>query len=208
MVDSTSKDEPVKRIVAPTWWDYSGFLAFVLVWLIPITWVGLSHKSVAGAGNYLNNQYRVASLFTRRCPSWSEYYYLIHLEGSSRWTVVPESYLCKMQPIGFQSRLQRYVADSLGQHHGVYQRQRLAVFVRKRFIRGFRPRRKVNAVCFIEAQYPTGDAMASQLGSWERKEFSEIPKIRKQVISIHFFDKRTPVNGRGEKLPLEYKSKR
>jgi len=191
-----------------TWWDYVCSIFFVGIWLLPILYVGLSHGAVKGAGLYLNNQYRVACLFTRSVRHWGDFYYLIHLKGDENWIVAPADMFSKMEPFGHRTRLHRLLTESMKQSHGMLQRQRMASYIRRRYMQMAPGSKRINAVTFVKSYRFTGDELAQEKGHWLKRNYSQVPRNHKKVISVHFFDGRHPHNDKRETVKLTRRKKR
>ena len=101
-LDSASHDLEEHPVIAG-WRDHLLFLLFVAFWLWPIVWVGLTHRDATGMGNVLNNNYRIACLFTHRVKNWTEYYFQLKLVDGEVWLNTEESDYSRMEPFGHRT---------------------------------------------------------------------------------------------------------
>ena len=90
MITQVSPEKrPFKTVLADKP-DYLLCGAFVALWLVPISWVGVANQSLPQAGKFLGNQYQIAALFTNRVPHWIEFY--IEVQIGNEWVSSPQSH--------------------------------------------------------------------------------------------------------------------
>jgi hypothetical protein len=171
--------------------DYAFAALFLVLWLVPISWVGLTDRPPAFAPVYLQHLYRVACLFTERVGGWSDYYFQVQLEGSESWvTAVQEDY-ARMKPFGHRTRLHRMLTISRRNERGTIQREQMARFIKTRFEELYPDRPRVVGLRFIHVFYRTGEPeLAHPRGRWERPPLAAVDRRRGEVLSSHFFDER------------------
>lgn len=183
----TNNPDQTERMVLADRPDYLLCIFFLIVWLAPMTWVGLTHRSIPVAGKYLNNLYRVAGLFTKKVNNWSDYYCQIRLEGETDWRDLPESYSA-MKTFGDRSRLFFVVSNSLRAPNGMDHRQRMAEYVRQRFERDHPQFPKVLSVRFLHVTYPCGAYLVRQRRAWKTWPLAQVPQRLQRPLSMHFFN--------------------
>jgi hypothetical protein len=170
------------------------------VWLVPITFTGLTQRSVPMAGPYLNNLYRVACFFTERVPAWSEYYFQALPAGSYEWITLAETDYSTLEPFGHRTRLHRMLSETDGRQ-GTRLRQRMAEFIKHRH-KSLHPQQpQLEAVRFVVVSYETGKELAQSRGPWMQQPFDDIPRDRRHVVATHFFDGRPPIETAGQPVP-------
>jgi hypothetical protein len=78
---------------------------FLLGWLVPLAWVGVTNLSVPFLPRYLDYQYRIGALFPKYTPVWEQLYLQVRLEGEADWIDLPERQYFPALPFGYISRL-------------------------------------------------------------------------------------------------------
>ena len=66
--------------------DYVLFVAFIVLWLIPMAYRGFSgRQNVPGMPRALNYLQNASCLFTDSVPSWNEFYVAGFEKGETKW---------------------------------------------------------------------------------------------------------------------------
>ena len=204
MITQVSPEKrPCKTVLADKP-DYLLCGAFVALWLVPISWVGVANQSLPQAGKFLGNQYQIAALFTNRVPHWIEFY--IEVQIGNEWVSSPQSHYSSIKMSGEKTRFDRMLSDwfprkSLPPGHGMAQRQKMAQFVRQRHHELFPELGPVSGVRFVYVLFPSSERLASEKHSWYEWPLERISKNNHQVFSTHFFDGRPPVDREGQPHP-------
>jgi hypothetical protein len=188
------------------WKDYVLSAAFILLWLIPIAYVGLFNRPMPFPGRtqatapryfpeYIDNLHRVTCLFTRRVGEWSNYYFQVQLEGSPGWIEVPQEDYGQARLFGYRTRLFRMLRSWSPVDRRTRQTQALAEFIKTRHEQLYPELPDVEAVRFVLVLYTAGeDALAHPPGRWERPPLAAIEPERKAgFVGLHYFDGRPPV---------------
>jgi hypothetical protein len=174
--------------------DRLSLLLFAALWILPMIYMGLTHKNVPYLGKRLNINYRVACLFTRHIAYWTDPYVQVQSEGG-RWAWLDDLAYSRHRPFGHRTRLQRMIELSLAEHHGMLQRQQIAEFIQTRHQELFPDEPPIRAVRFIASYYRSGEPMlASPEGEWVRRPPEDVEPDRLKLVSTHFFDGRRPLN--------------
>ncbi len=165
-------------------------IAFVLFWLIPITYVGLLGEVIGFAPNAVAPLYHIACLFADRAVTHANFYYQVQLQGSKRWITVPESDLSRLKPYGY-SRVHLYLNRLPRSEGSELRRQKLAEFIRTRYAELHPEQPPVVAARIISVVFKPGDPrLAHPSGGWERPPFAEVDRDDARIWSIHSFGER------------------
>ncbi|MCA9213706.1 MAG: hypothetical protein KDB27_11600 [Planctomycetales bacterium] len=184
--------------------DYFLFGVFVLIWLLPITWVGLTKRSVPVVGLYANDMYRVASLFTTRLQGSVEYYFQFQDEEDIwDWQNLDKEDYGSIIMSGNRTRLDRMLQDSISSHRGMRQRQRLAEYIKTHYEKRNPDKPKMTAFRYQVVFFPVGEKMASQVGRWREYPLEKLPQEQVRELSVHYFDGRPGKNTLIENMKVE-----
>ena len=165
-------------------------IAFVLFWLIPITYVGLLGEVIGLAPNAVAPLYHIACLFADRAVTHANFYYQVQLQGSKRWITVPESDLSRLKPYGY-SRVHLYLNRLPRSEGSELRRQKLAEFIRTRYAELHPEQPPVVAARIISVVFEPGDSrLAHPSSGWERPPFAEVDRDDARIWSIHRFGER------------------
>ncbi len=165
-------------------------IAFVLFWLIPITYVGLLGEVIGFAPNAVAPLYHIACLFADRAATHANFYYQVQLQGSKRWATVPESDLSRLKPYGY-SRVHLYLNRLPRSEGSELRRQKLAEFIRTRYADLHPEQPPVVAARIISVVFKPGDPrLAHPSSGWERPPFAEVDRDDARIWSIHRFGER------------------
>ncbi len=163
-------------------------IAFVLLWLMPITYVGLLGETIGFAPDAVAPLFHVACLFTKRQATHANFYYQVQLRGSKRWVTVPESDLSRLKPYGF-SRVHLYLNRLPRSEGSELRRQRLAEFIKTRYADLQPEQPTVVAARIISVVFKPGDPRLTHPSrGWERPPFAEVDRDDARIWSIHRFD--------------------
>lgn len=166
-------------------------LLFIALWLLPITWVGLTGVTIPFAGPWLSDLYRVSCLFTERVPSWPAYYLQVQAEDG-RWTSLDREAFAPMEPFGYRSRIERYLAHGhpfpgMGETEAWRQTlaDELAAWTRTRYVDLYPDEPPPRALRIVELRYPVGGALAAPEGRWRVPPFEESPEALREVVELY-----------------------
>lgn len=186
MMPETSHD----RVCLATRRDYLLFVAFVVLWIVPLSWAGAWRSvRVPLVGKLLNNLYRVSCLFANAPRVWRVYYVQVRQVGSQQWVDAPITDFSRQQPYGHITRLHRFLVHSRGQR-GALLRQRMAEFVKQRYEELHPGSREIVSVRFVFVSLRVGDELAHQTGAWRMPSLDSFSEDERRVRSTHFFDGR------------------
>lgn len=162
-------------------------IGFVLIWLIPITYVGLLGKSVDLAPRAVRPFYHIACLFIDRASTHANFYYQVRLQGSRRWITVPESDLSRLRPYNY-TRVQWYLNRQPQMEGAELRRQRLAEFIRARYAALNPEQPPVVAARILSVVFKPGDPRLTHPScGWTRPPFAEVDRGDARIWSIHSF---------------------
>lgn len=199
--DTRAQASP-RRVVVADRRDYLLFWALVLLWIVPVAWVGATSQRMPLVGRFVNHLSRISCLFHRRVSDWNEYHIQVQGEPRLGWFDVPIEDYSSMQPFGYLTRLHRVLSRSSTCAHGMLQRQRLAEFIKRRH-EALHPRTaKVTSIRFVVVKHAVGDALARQSGHWVRQPLGTVSQQDRRLFSTHFFDGRLPLDRQGRSRPL------
>lgn len=140
---------------------------FLVFWLLPISYVGLTEKQVPVVSNWFNEQYRVACLFTKRIPAWTVLHYQARWQGG--WETLDIDTLCPLTPFGYRNRLDFILTHDVKGQAWEQRISDIAHFLTRRIETEFPERGRVRGIRFIQARIPSGDPLiARPMGHWER----------------------------------------
>jgi hypothetical protein len=188
---STPRPQPARRRVSLR--DALSFAAFVSLWLIPITWVGITYSPVPFFGRRLNAQYGVGCLFIKEARAWETHHVQVRPAGTDVWIEPEADELSTMRPFGYWTRFDMLVARSVPDHRGLFTRQKLAEFVRDRWAERHPDAPPADAVRFVLA-YELTSQYTYPAGAWTPRRLDSYPETRRDVLSTHTFDGRLPTD--------------
>ncbi len=193
MNKESPQSEPSRVIVAERP-DYFLCAFFVVVWLLPISWVGMTKQRVPLVGTYANDMYRVASLFTKRLQGSVDYYFQVQFEDGWEWVNIPKRDYASIIMSGNRTRLDRMLQDSVYSPRGMKQRQLLAEYVKAQYERRNPEHSKIESFRYVVVLFPVGNKLASQKRGWTEWPIETIPEEQQRELSVHFFDGRPGKN--------------
>lgn len=204
------------RILSP--FDFLKAGAFVLFWLVPIMYVNLTNGRVDfekitsfaaspltnkdSIPRYLNNQYRIACLFTNSVVQWKNLYVQVQLQGGEEWIAFHESEYAPMHCFGYRTRIKRLYNESKllldqpghrkaknrcpGCKDLTLRREHMATFIGRRYEEVHPESAPVRRVRFVEATYSVGQKeIAKPAGHWRVPPLDEVPVKQRRVRSTH-----------------------
>lgn len=174
--------------------DYFLCGLFILVWLLPITWVGMTKKSVPLVGTYANDMYRVASLFTKRSQGPVDYYFQVQFEDGWDWENISKRDYSKIIMSGNRTRIDRMLQDSVYSPRGMKQRQQLAEYIKEQYERQHPDHSKIDSFRYLIVFFPVGEMLVNRKGGWTEWPIEKIPEKQQTELSVHYFDGRPGKN--------------
>lgn len=148
-------------------------LGFLFLYLLPVLYVGLAHKSISGIPGYLNTMYSISALFTKRASHWSEFYFQVTVDGQ-HWVDVPEPIYSTMKPFGNRTRIKRLLQAPMSSKVMTNRYAEIMAFVGQQYERHQDETTKVRLVRLYQAKYFTGSALANCTGAWKREQFEQL----------------------------------
>ena len=184
-------DNKSESIIVDSRADYIFLSVAVLVWLVPITLVGLFGRSMPFVGTYANDMYRVAGLFTKRLNSSVDFYFQVLAEDGFEWVDVPKKDYASIVMSGNRTRLDRLLNDSIRSPRGLEQRQSLAEYIKRVYERNHPDNPKLESVRFVMVVFSL-ETMATQNRGWREWPIEHVPEEARHIMSTHYFDGRKP----------------
>ena len=154
---------------------------FLVVWLIPISVVGVTGKPF-GPGPGLSWLHNVACLFDKRQPVWLFYHLEYRTEASEEWISLPFEPYAPMEPFGHTSRLDRRIRQiysyrgkrrnppALWERARAQERE-MAEWVRQRHAALYPDEPPVTEVRFLRIAYDIYADLADPQGHWKKEGF-------------------------------------
>ncbi len=164
--------------------DLIGLTAFLVLWLGPMAYRGLTNRPMPGLPRLLTYLHNVSALFPTAMPYWRVDYVLIRPEGSDAWTALPEAEYFRMTPFGHRTRLHQLMNISLTPG-GHARRAEAAAWIRARYIARHPQRPRPAAVRFVGAQYRTG--RDAPRGPWRTPPLESFHPEESFILSTHDF---------------------
>lgn len=166
-------------------------MAFVLLWLAPLAYRGLTDRPMPGMPSLLRYVQNASCLFVDSVKAWRVDYLQARLAPGGEWITLPEEDYFKMEPFGhYRTRLHRLMDVSLTKS-GYARRAELASWIRRRYSERHPDAPKLVAVRFIAAQYPLQRAAPS--GAWQRPPLASFRSEALAILSTHeFLDESAP----------------
>lgn len=131
-------------------------LAFIAAaWLMPFFWAGTFGRLPVSVNTGISHQYSAAGLFfPKRTGTWTQMLIQMQRKSLAEWKTIDTSKLSPMGAFGYRQRLDRILQEMNGKQGTDTVKQRMAVWVTKRY----------------EEQYPDqGEVVAVRFGamSWQ-----------------------------------------
>jgi hypothetical protein len=152
---------------------------FILIWLIPIVYVGLTDRYIPYVPIWLAEQYRISDLFSLRIATWSNYYLEARIDGV--WRSLDDRDFFNMQPFGHQTRLDLLLADVGRMETGPEICTALASYIVRRYKAAY-PQAQMEVIRAVEVAIPVGDEIARPTGAWSKPPLAAIPLDRRTII--------------------------
>jgi hypothetical protein len=172
-------------------WDGFCVVLLVLLWLLPMLYVGGFDDEVRAAPVFLRHQYRAAALFSDSVRSWSNYHMVVSRKGERVLEELPEDGYFDMGVFGYRTRLHRILgASSRSSRSRSARRQmkELAEFIyrRDRVLAPHEP--PLSQIRFVRS-WLTVEALARQEGHYVKPRLADVPPgSRRELARLRFDD--------------------
>lgn len=168
------------RLISPL-----GISATVLAWLLwlgPITYVGMFKAHVPGFPGFFNDNHRVSCLFTGYIARWLTIHYEVRFAGKQQWVEGKQAGFFDQGAYGYRTRLNRLIRLSLLSKGGPLQRHEMAFFIADRWAELYPEDPRIVEVRFVKAFHPIGGEQCSAPGTWERPVLVNVPEEHKEIV--------------------------
>ncbi len=166
---------------------------FALGWLGPITYVGAFYQDVPMMPALLQQQHRIACLFTHEVRAWKSYHLQIQRAGDDRWAELPEAGYFDMKIFGYRTRLHRMLGNAWRKPGGVAQTRAIALWVRERHDRLNPDGPKMDAIRFVRVQHPVS-TLARQRHRYRQPALDATDPRFWQIFGEVRFDGKAPTH--------------
>jgi len=166
--------------------DRISFSLFVLLWLIPLLYRGLTERALPGMPRLLKYLHNASCLFTESVKHWRVDYVQVQLSENGEWLTIPEEAYFQMQPFGHdRTRLHRFMDLSLSKA-GFARRAELAAWLRQRYTSHHPSHPIPVAVRFVVGQYLI--RREPPAGRWHKPPLEAFRPKETVILSTHRFD--------------------
>jgi hypothetical protein len=160
------------------------FLVFTALWILPVSYVAIVGKKVPFLGKYLNHQYQVSCLFTRRMKHWEGHYVEITYYHSRKISHYPiheltdftlHSTVCRLNRMLNRSGFSRKDRRQLTNEIITYLKER---HENKHPV-------KIRSIRIIKVLFPVGiPELSNPKGAWSLPEFDKIPSDYQRTVGF------------------------
>jgi hypothetical protein len=186
-------------------------LTLLVLWLIPITYVGAMQKDFRfGFFNdwkWLRHQQRISCLFTNAATVWADYYVQVQSGGSQQWTELSEDGYFEMPVFGFRSRMHRILGHSYGKARGDRRITEIANFIRKRYKTLNPSAPQLDAVRFVRGSISSKE-LAKQTGCYKKLTLEQLNTKSKRYFGETRWDGKRPAHPGNGKSKRSAKTRR
>ncbi len=178
-----------KKAEAIRWLHYALALFFLVYWVMPLAYTGITGKDSPQGGRYLNHLWRVSALFIRRIPYWDNYYYQVKTEeGGDAWVDVPDGDISPMRPFGYATRAYRALGQGGGDPARPAVMRDLALFIKKKHEALHPEAGRVTEMRYVRVRYRSGSRELTQTREhWQIPPLAEVPEGMRVVVNSYKF---------------------
>jgi hypothetical protein len=168
-------------------------LFFIVFWIIPIGYVGLTNRDLSGIPRVITYIQRISFLFPYSIESWPIFYIQALPDGSQTWMTLDEEKFFRLRPFGYRTRLHQllYASKDLtgyptGRERADDRREELARWIARRYTQLFPGLPRLRAVRFVAGFYRV-QRRSSYEGHWRNPFLESFPENLKYIVSTHYF---------------------
>jgi hypothetical protein len=164
--------------------DVIALLGFLLLWLVPMAWVGYRGGAPERWPITIRDLYSVSCLFGTASERVSVFYVQVRRDGQANWEDFDESEYFRLEPFGHRNRFDRFMSRFGYQAESEPARREFAQWLAQadRERHGDRP--AIVAVRFLWADRVI-DAERPPRGRWRKPPRAEAGRVR-QLGSVQF----------------------
>lgn len=164
-----------RRLVRP--FGLAVSLVFLVMWILPITWVGGSKKSTPGMPYYMQNLHRISCLFTHSSKDWKTVHYQIKFKGSDEWVEGFEPGIFPQSIFGYRGRFNRIIGQSLrGGARGGGRRWEVAKHIQTRWAELYPNDPPITHVRYIRVVHPVFESHCMANEPWQKLPLAVYPQ--------------------------------
>ena len=168
--------------------DIVGCVFFLLFWIIPVFYTGLTHHKILFFPRYVTYFQNIGNLFTHAVPVWPMPYIQVQLAGDPTWRTLAEEDFFRLWTFGYRTRF--FEAVYYGTNIPDYERKssqtqvELARWVARRYERlhpGSPAPEKIRFVAglyYVQKDHPPS-------GHWRLPPVESFPADHIYVLSTH-----------------------
>ncbi len=177
------------RILTP----YGAMVSFVflILWLLPITWVGGTKGDVRYLPLHMRQQHRVACLFTNRVTAWKTYHIQAQMDGSDEWVEIDEAPYFVMDIFGYRSRWQRIMSKAYRKAKGLKRTRVMANWIHDHWEEHNPDGRKLDAIRYVRITHRVKD-LAKETGPFRKRTLKEFHPNKWVIFGEVRWDKKRP----------------
>ena len=193
----TSEETPPKPPVTERMMTPYGIVVtiiYLLLWLLPISWVGSTYSDVKFFPTVIKQQNRVACLFTNEARAWKTYHIQIQLGGSGEWVEMPLDDYFEMDIFGYRTRLHRLLSVSWRKYKGIDRTREMSNFVKTRYDKLNPDGPSLDAIRYIRAQHSVKH-LVKENHVFRRKPLTRIHPNYWQIFGEVRWDGKRPQHG-------------
>lgn len=171
--------------------DLIACILFILLWLIPIFYTGITNKDFPLMPRTINYLQRISFLFVNSEENWPIFYIQVRPQNSNTWITLNENDFFKLKPFGYRTRLNQlliYYHSEHGYEEGrgkkVNRLTELSRWIYKKYYEKYNVR--LDSLRILKSYYNINDQF-SNVGHWRKPEISFVPKDRFKLIFIYNF---------------------
>lgn len=164
--------------------DRVALVGFVLLWLVPVAYLGFSKRSVPGMPPALSFLQNVSCLFPKRVRIWRIDYIQVLPQLGGDWVTLPEEEYFQMPAFGYRTRLPRFMALTMSKARWA-SRADLASWIHQRYQTLHPDEPAPIAVRFVVGHYRAEEH--APVGRWQKPPLEAFAPQETLVKSTHEF---------------------
>lgn len=188
-------------------YDKIASIALIVLWLLPLLWVGGLKKNVPLATTWMQHQYRAACLFTESLTRWNTYHVEVQRKGSDRWEELDLRGYFDMTVFGYRSRLHRILGQTYKKSKGKERMAAIAEFIRTRWNEYHPTGPELDAMRFVRITRYVKE-LGKEQGHFETKTLADFPKSRWLIFGEHRWDGKKPRHANWGRMAVDPKKKK
>lgn len=170
-------------------------VAFALVWLGPITWVGSLKRDVYSLPAWVRHQQRIACLFTGSVSTWKTYHVEVRFGDDPAWVEYePEEF--EMEVFGYRSRLHRLLGHSYRKTKGDQRIRDVSYYIKANYDKAHPLGPPMTGLRFVSVSHGV-ELLAGQDCKFKKPRLDELDKSQR-VYRFGEIDFKNPKPLRGQ----------